>query len=334
MQCNQTKATRRAFTLVELMVVIAIIALLAAMSLSALATATEQAKVQRTRAIINKIDQLVMEKWEGYRTRAVPIAIPNGTSPRAAAQIRLHAIRDLMRMELPDRKSDVTDDPADVDPVAMSYAKLAAPAAWRGYRRRAIAMQTARGQDWLDDTAGWTTTSQGSECLYLILAGMRDGDKSALEYFSAAEIGDLDEDGMPEILDGWGRPIEFLRWAPGYVKDPDTSTFTNDYTALTDQSRDATTQHDPFDPLRLEANAFALVPLIFSGGTDKEFDVFTDNLSGFHHYSPPAGTPDNNYPRPYTKFTEGKWAGEIYDRDSDGEHSYMDNITNHFRGDQ
>ena len=32
--------------------------------------------------------------------------------------------------------------------------------------------------------------------------------------------GDTDEDGMKEILDAWGEPIVFLRWAPGYVTNP------------------------------------------------------------------------------------------------------------------
>jgi hypothetical protein len=56
--------------------------------------------------------------------------------------------------------------------------------------------------------------------LYLILATMKDGDKSALDYFSTDEIGDVDGDGMKEILDGWGQPIAFLRWAPGYAQQP------------------------------------------------------------------------------------------------------------------
>ena len=49
---------------------------------------------------------------------------------------------------------------------------------------------------------------------------MKDGDKNALDFFMPDEIGDMDEDGMKEILDGWGTPIEFLRWAPGYSQRP------------------------------------------------------------------------------------------------------------------
>ena len=51
----------------------------------------------------------------------------------------------------------------------------------------------------------------------MILAGIREADATGLEAFEDSEIGDTDDDGMPEILDPWGRPIYFLRWAPGYV---------------------------------------------------------------------------------------------------------------------
>jgi hypothetical protein len=47
---------------------------------------------------------------------------------------------------------------------------------------------------------------------------MRDGDKSALDYFDSTEIGDTDGDGMPEILDGWGTPLTFIRWPAGYCE--------------------------------------------------------------------------------------------------------------------
>ena len=44
-------------------------------------------------------------------------------------------------------------------------------------------------------------------------------DPEAREQFNESEIGDVDEDGCPEFIDGWGRPIMFLRWAPGFRSD-------------------------------------------------------------------------------------------------------------------
>jgi prepilin-type N-terminal cleavage/methylation domain-containing protein len=209
---------RRAFTLTELMIVITIMAILAGLGFSAFTGTMNLARQQRAGSIINRIDQLIGERWEGYRTRAVPIKIPNGTAPRVAAMIRLNALRDLMRMELPDRKSDVLDPPCDCWPDAASgvsfFIYMPPPSLQKSYQRRAMRLTNTANTAALNNV--WTVENQGSECLYLILSTMRDGDKSALDYFDSTEIGDTDGDGMPEILDGWGTAIAFIRWPAGY----------------------------------------------------------------------------------------------------------------------
>jgi len=133
----------------------------------------------------------------------------------------------------------------------------------------------------------------------MILAGIREADTTGLEAFEDSEIGDTDNDGMPEILDPWGRPIYFLRWAPGYVS------------ALQDPQR---REPDPFDPLRVDPrwennvdgdittqrdDPFALYPLIYSGGRDREFSVV---LKDYDDSTPPnyidityARTDQTNY---------------------------------------
>jgi prepilin-type N-terminal cleavage/methylation domain-containing protein len=106
---------KRGFTLTELLIVIMIIVILAGLALSAMSAAAELAREQRTRAIIAKLDQLIMEKYEGYRTRAVPLSLatrrpndPNDRTPqRTASLARLYGLRELMRLELPDRISDL-----------------------------------------------------------------------------------------------------------------------------------------------------------------------------------------------------------------------------------
>jgi prepilin-type N-terminal cleavage/methylation domain-containing protein len=305
MKSNRTITARRAFTLVELLVVIAIIALLAAVALSALGTATEQAKAQRTRAIINKLDQLVMEKWESYRTRAVPFT--RDADPRQTARNRLAALRELQRMELPDSINDVWDNPVTL---------TATPSANAGYRRRAQPVGT------------WSGQYENAEALYLIIGSMKDGDKSALDYFSSAEVGDVDNDGMKEILDGWGEPIHFLRWAPGYRLDATPP-------ALTTQARSPSAP-DPFDPVRVDPkvdpklntdpsdDTFALKPLIFSSGPDKEAGVTVSG--GAFSYTGSSATSPVNDPYQTRKTPE---FGSIYDAAQSA-----DNITNHFRGEQ
>ena len=77
----RTKFRRPSFTLIEMTIVIAIIGILAAMAMSVYATALAQSKAHRTRTMIAKIDQLIGEKYESYRTRQVPIRINPGTRP-------------------------------------------------------------------------------------------------------------------------------------------------------------------------------------------------------------------------------------------------------------
>ena len=132
---------------------------------------------------------------------------------------------------------------------------------------------------------------------------------------------------------GWGRPIEFLRWAPGY---------TIERGALTMQTSVVANAPDPFDPLKLDTTAFYLKPLIFSGGPDKDFDIFTDNVPG----TDPSGTltaaPLHHYitstmpPNPFGQFAASTmstpaYAGMVMDRNGDGYQAYHDNITNHYQ---
>ena len=69
---------RRAFTLMELLIVLLIIAVLAALALTALQGAAEEARADRTRAIIQKLDQLIMQRYDGYRTQLFPMTAADG----------------------------------------------------------------------------------------------------------------------------------------------------------------------------------------------------------------------------------------------------------------
>jgi prepilin-type N-terminal cleavage/methylation domain-containing protein len=319
---------RSAFTLMELLIVIVLIGMLVGLALSALSGAAEQARAQRTRSIIAKLDALISEKWEGYRTRSVPIRIVAGTNPRTAALYRLNALRELQRLELPDRISDLcvdaelTDLNSDLvlNAVTSFDAKRAilvsTPAVARAYKRR-VQRSVA--------TTPWSTDFQGAECLYLIISCMQDGDKNALDFLTSDEVGDVDEDGMPEILDGWGRPIEFLRWAPAY---------TIENGVLTTQTIAFGTAPDPFDPMKIDprwANAavaqkpFALTPLIFSGGADKEYDI-ASFIGNFAY----ANTTPPNDPY-YVPTSPAQPIGTPGDMNGNGYIEWGDNITNHYQ---
>lgn len=325
----------KGFTLVELLIVIAILAILASMVLFALAGAEGTAKEMRTQSTITKLHNLVMQKWEGYRTRRVPLKIPepfkdnNGNgqydsgeqftdqdrsgaydykyTPVQSAVARLNLMRELQRMELPDRLTDVSDDPVILTSI---------PSATQSYRRSA--------------TASATDQYQGAECLFLIVTRGID-DPDVMEQFSQSEFGDKDGDGLNEFWDAWENPISFLRWAPGFES------------TLQDTSAPIA-EHDPFDPLRVHVPLNTsdpwylpppatstkpagkhppIFPLIYSAGSDGAYDIVTDSSSSVLRYAT-LNPPNNPY---YFDGTER--IGTPSDLDGSGSVDTEDNITNH-----
>jgi hypothetical protein len=117
--------------------------------------------------------------------------------------------------------------------------------------------------------------------LYLIIT-LACGDGEARTLFHESDIGDTDEDGAPEFLDGWGRPIEFIRWAPGF--DSEIQVNANSFTGPNDSNWATAAQqdHDPYDSFRVEPLAYRLIPLIYSAGRDEALGVF--NPAGYVAY--------------------------------------------------
>ena len=125
--------------------------------------------------------------------------------------------------------------------------------------------------------------NQSAECLYMIVVNAC-GDGEAKTLFSESTIGDTDGDGAPEFLDGWGHPISFLRWAPGFVSDIQLNM--NDLSTTCMPPADANTavakDHDPFDLFHVELKAFRLVPLIYSVGRDEDAGLIVPRITMSH----------------------------------------------------
>lgn len=281
--------SRPSFTLVELLVAIAIIGIMAGMVLYTLAGAQQDALRARTRGTIDKINQVILERWEGYRYRSVKLPVTSQMlqqkqiKARGVARLRSLFLKDMMRMELPDNFVDLAYTPTGLEltgppdlypgvpPMTFGSSPGREYNVLRNYFQvgRPILESDPAGAAALvaNTTQVWTTQYQASECLYAIVAHSTSGGGSALEGFVASEIGDVDGDGFPEFIDAWGEPIGWIRWPAGY-----DSALNRSYKATP----------DAFDPLRTAfqwsdasyiQKPWTVVPLIVSAGADREFGI-------------------------------------------------------------
>jgi prepilin-type N-terminal cleavage/methylation domain-containing protein len=341
---------RRGFTLVELLMVIALIAMLSSMLLVSLYAAAQSAKVRRTEQQIARIHSLLMTRWQAFQSRAIPFNtmaelnnLGLSKNAKSRARLRLRAIRELMRLEFPERRTDVARDVgAPVTPGLRLPARP--PALWKSYDRRVARLRNDTDWHLVDpfvDASGnaltWTPQHQGAECLYMILASIREGDRNGLDFFTEDEIGDVDDDKMPEILDGWGKPIEFLRWAPGFVGRGISDLQTGDSVPGVDG--DSGDGGNILDPLKVDAlwtdevgdnDPFTLVPLIFSAGPDMQYGIVTEtpaSSGAVFRYSADSH-PYPNCPFHIDQATSLRFGDKV----PDDLISSLDNISNHLLG--
>ena len=300
-----SRHARRAITLVELLITMTIMAIIAAAILGTAAAAIEGAREKKTQSLITKLHTLLMERYASYETRRIDVdpriaraidtwvaaaANPAEFKTRSTARgqmladARLLGLRELMKKEMPDRQGDVVHETmilTQPPPLAQTY-----------YRR-------------YQNLSSGASLSP-AECLYLGIMNAT-GDGEARTLFTKQDIGDVDEDGNPEFVDGWGNTVGWIRWPAAVVSDLQPLN--------PDGSRPGETDHDPFDLYRRDspsvttpqigwypdspagqknvsfrttyeqnlrtrmqqaspANshllAYRLVPLIFSGGPDGE----------------------------------------------------------------
>jgi hypothetical protein len=251
--------------------------------------AGEMGKEYATKSTIAKLNAIIMERYESYMTRRVPIQIPAGTNPLLAAQMRLQGIRDLMWMEMPDHFCDF-DGTTTYTPV-VPFSAL---------RQLFNAKYVAKKP---------SANFEPAECLYLIV---NLGSPESMEQFNSSEIGDIDGDGWPEFLDGWGKPIFFLRWAPAFNLS-DIQTNISDWTNNTERTTATQVDHDPFDPRRTDlqkqdetdasinvATGWRTVPLIYSWGNhgdESTTGIFIGGTSYSYNGNPYMTINDNGTKR-------------------------------------
>ena len=244
-------AARQAFTLVELLVVCAIIVILAGLALFVVSSVAHSSKVTKTRSTIQKLDAAMRQIFETYEDRfqeikiriakdypATPGESEEATRERQAA-IAAHYIRDLMRMEMPQNGEEVQLEPLKLEYKGTDYPPVEDSLSLLEYYRNTT-----------------VNTTPSAALLFLIIQNLNP---EALEAFHGSEVADTDGDGLLEFVDAWGKPIRFLRWAP----------------AFSDSDIQLKSFPDPTDE-RTGAVGWFLYPLIYSAGADGKYGLEDD----------------------------------------------------------
>jgi hypothetical protein len=359
------------------MIVMLIISILAALVLGVAAVAGEAAREAHTRHVVERLDTLMRDYYNTFKTRRVKVrqqvidAINNANTTAARkgqmlAEARLYALRELMLMEMPDRWSDILlNDTATATPLYPVYldvpdmssmflppgmtAKAGRTQVCTNYLRQlGIHMQRVNSSSDQPKALEALLANQGAECLYLFIT-VACGDGEARAQFAENGIGDTDGDGAQEFLDGWGHPIAFMRWVPGFESQIQINA--NKLTANNEQKSllsEATKDHDPFDVYRVEQLAFRLVPLVTSSGRNETLGLRSADLyvawkgiTQSQLNSPFKGVNTNSglSPKlsPYVKvnadgITDYMGASLHFSDPSNYEETASDNIHNHLQG--
>lgn len=311
---------RNAFTLVELLTVIAILGIIAGMLAIALAGAQRQAKETRAEGFIDRMNLSILSIYEENTNRIVSMPRPSNVNFEINAQSRLMWKRDWLRCAMPDRKQDLVDGPAPVPLPTIIGTRFLDPGGLFSQRGRKLAnfreriLRTYQSlnpasppANWNAAALLWTEEYQSAECLYLILATSVINGDSALQTLSTRDIGDKDGDGMPEILDPWGNPLGFMRWPVGFYlrrewkKEPLVAPVPPTITELAELKRqlgrdsidivysdpryiDGSSASPPADHEALDP--FDVYPMVVSSGADGVFDLY--GLDSGSSGTPPA----------------------------------------------
>lgn len=237
-QRQPARPGRSAFTLIEILIVVFIISILMAALGVTISNILTTAKEKQTIATLQKIDGLINERIKGLE--------------------RAYDSNDFRRYIEKQQEKLAKGDPANGIPQLFGLSKNAVEAvARKDFFRDFFPQRFAEMTDVRTRTAGspptpvpdgipdriqfdevygdavtWvpsgakvipqnhTQETESAELLYFALTRMEQFGVAATgtDAFLAQEVADTDNDGLPEFVDGWRRPLRFYRWPTRLVK--------------------------------------------------------------------------------------------------------------------
>jgi prepilin-type N-terminal cleavage/methylation domain-containing protein len=209
-------ARRPAFTLVELLVVMAIILVLAALTLGAIVGLINTQQQAVTEDLFRTIDAKLRKHWEYViaqakqetPTAAVLTLAGNGQTGVANVPQRAQVIHTKLRLmqAFPENFNEIRNPPYIIN-IGGNLINLL------GDKRYTVTYQKALAQSRAQ--TGTTYASEYSACLLLALAVARGSSATTLnpDSLQSSNVGDPDQIGLKAVLDSWARPLLFVRFA-------------------------------------------------------------------------------------------------------------------------
>ncbi len=311
---------RTGFTMIELMVVVTVITILAAISLQVVGGLIFQARHSATVATIEKIERLLDTRAQaldrqlqraGYLKSTIEWELAGQTNPTANLQ-KILAIKLLEAKFFPQYAAEMQDQPITLNNQTFFLRMM--PLLYPDfYQRDSQGNLTGTPKAELNLSAeimfGWVNAN--------VLGNSPVGQ----DQFSAAEVADTDGDGLQEIVDAWGTPLRFYRWPTRLFRPTgtggaiDVPTVQQLFSTLPVFSGSQPAQiaqdlaRDPDDPLQylssvpgFEGSAIATTPVL--GHTPVTYHVFLVVSAG-PDQTFGMGAPDDT--------TNGGWMGEVVD---------------------
>ena len=195
---------RGAFTLLELLIVIAMIAVISVLTLGVLRGAQDDARTSATQALISQLNSILHQRHESYQVRKLGIQL-NQVSGEVRRQIRQMVVADIIRIEMPRSSDDLVSFPGERFQIGLQ--RLVDQGLLSTRARQLIVDVLADARPALADR--YSSGLSNAEYLYELVAATELSDFPAVDLISNAAIADVDRNGQYELVDAWGDPLVF-----------------------------------------------------------------------------------------------------------------------------
>ncbi|MFK7769893.1 MAG: type II secretion system protein [Mariniblastus sp.] len=280
---TKNKTRGRGFTLVELLMVIAIISVMATMALGIISKSQDDAKASATISRITQIEAILQIQLENYEVRRLPIGLrelsqycngnairpldANGVEEQLFAHVRnmkRRILMDIINSEMPrpllvpantsgfGYNSDVGKFPTELPGVGtggLGFRDWLDGAFVNGSPSLSTRLQgvtPVKTLSWqrIAASPNWESFDLPGEYLYAILERIEIDGEPAIEMLGPAAVGNSDQDVWPEIVDSWGEPMNLRIWQVDAI-EVDSSGAPTPGTDIWEDVANDFTQRDP-----------------------------------------------------------------------------------------